>query len=470
MLVRGSKGLMSGLLGTVLVLVFMVIYYRMSGVIANFGLVLNIFLLFAGLAALGATLTLPGIAGIILSIGMAVDANVLIFERMREEFAIGKSVKSGVEGGYDKAFWTIIDSQVTTLITALALFLFGTGPIKGFAVTLSLGITFNLVSTLFGTRLVYDVLHSMRLLKPISFLQFIKTPKFDYMHLKKITFSISAVLVLIGLISFVQIVRGKANLGVDFTGGTLIQYKAEQPFSLQEVRKVLGENGLDGVSLQQVENENRLIVRLKKSTEKAQNLDEQISVIFNENLPGKTFSMESQESIGSSISEVLRNKALQAIAISLFGVILYLAMRFDLSFGIAAAIATFHDVLVVLGICWLLNIEITLLIVTALLTLAGYSLNDSVVVFDRIRENMKKAAHSTSKMGDLSNIINISINQVLSRTIVTSLTTGLVLVALFFLGGTVIHDFSLALLIGLLVGTYSSIFVASPVLSIWKRD
>jgi SecD/SecF fusion protein len=465
-----DKGLMSGLLGTVLVLVFMIIYYRLSGVIANFGLVFNIFLLFGGLAALGATLTLPGIAGIILSIGMAVDANVLIFERMREEFAIGKSVKSGVEGGYDKAFWTIIDSQVTTLITALALFLFGTGPIKGFAVTLSLGITFNLVSTLFGTRLVYDILHSKRLLKPISFLQFIKTPSFDYMHLKKITFVISSVLVLVGLIAFVQIVRGKANLGVDFTGGTLIQYKAEQPFSLQEVRKVLGANGLDGVSLQQVENENRLIVRLKKSTEKAQNLDEQISVIFSENLPGKGFSMESQEAIGSSISEVLRNKALQAIAISLFGVILYLAMRFDLSFGIAAAIATFHDVLVVLGLCWLLNIEITLLIVTALLTLAGYSLNDSVVVFDRIRENMKKAAHSASKMGNFSNIINLSINEVISRTIVTSLTTALVLVALFFLGGTVIHDFSLALLLGLMVGTYSSIFVASPVLSVWKKD
>jgi SecD/SecF fusion protein len=464
-----DKGLMSGLLGTVLVLVFMILYYRLSGVIANFGLVLNIFLLFGGLAALGATLTLPGIAGIILSIGMAVDANVLIFERMREEFAIGKSVKSGVEGGFDKAFWTIIDSQVTTLITALALFLFGTGPIKGFAVTLSLGIVFNLVSTLFGTRLVYDVLHSKRLLKPFSFFQFIKKPSFDYMQLKKITFGISVVLVLIGLISFMQIVRGKANLGVDFTGGTLIQYKSEQPFSLQEVRKVLGENGLDSVNLQQVENENRLIVRLKKSTEKAENLDEQISVIFAEHLPGKNFSMESQEAIGSSISDVLRNKALQAIAISLFGVIIYLALRFDLSFGIAAAVATFHDVLVVLGICWLLNIEITLLIVTALLTLAGYSLNDSVVVFDRIRENMKKSEQSTSKVQGLTNIINLSINEVLSRTVVTSLTTGLVLLALFFLGGTVIHDFSLALLIGLLVGTYSSIFVASPVLSVWKK-
>jgi SecD/SecF fusion protein len=290
------------------------------------------------------------------------------------------------------------------------------------------------------------------------------------MHLKKIMFTISTVLVLIGLVSFVQIARGKANLGVDFTGGTLIQYKAEQPFTLQEVRKVLGENGLEGVNLQQVENENRLIIRLKRSTEKAENLDEQISVIFSENLPGKSFSMESQEAIGSSISEVLRNKALQAIAISLFGVILYLALRFDLSFGIAAAIATFHDVLVVLGMCWLLNIEITLLIVTALLTLAGYSLNDSVVVFDRIRENMKKAEHGTSKVRGLSNIINVSINEVISRTIVTSLTTALVLFALFFLGGTVIHDFSLALLIGLMVGTYSSIFVASPLLSIWKKE
>ncbi|MBE9520884.1 MAG: protein translocase subunit SecD [Proteobacteria bacterium] len=465
-----DRGLMSGLLGTVLVLVFMIIYYRMSGIIANFGLMLNIFFLFGGLAALGATLTLPGIAGIILSIGMAVDANVLIFERMREEFAIGKSVKSGVEGGYDKAFWTIIDSQVTTLITALALFLFGTGPIKGFAITLSLGITFNLISTLFGTRMVYDVLHSKRLLKPIAFAQFIKTPSFKYMQIKKITFAISGVLVLIGVIAFVQIGRGKANLGVDFSGGTLVQYKAEQPFTLQEVRKVLNKNGLAGVSLQQVENENRLIVRLKKSEEAVGNLGEEISTIFDKSMPDKAFFMESQEAIGSSVSEVLRNKALLAIAISLLGVICYLALRFDLSFGLAAAIATFHDVMVVLGICWILNIEITLLIVTALLTLAGYSLNDSVVVFDRIRENMKKSAQGKVKLKKFTDIINLSINEVLGRTIVTSLTTGLVLAALFFLGGTVIHDFSFALLIGLLIGTYSSIFVASPVLSLWRKE
>ncbi|KPJ99558.1 MAG: preprotein translocase subunit SecF [Desulfobacterales bacterium SG8_35] len=464
-----DKGFMSGLLGAVLVMVFMIFYYRMSGVIANFGLVLNIFFLFAGLAALGATLTLPGIAGIILSIGMAVDANVLIFERMREEFAIGKSVKSGVEGGFDKAFWTIIDSQVTTLITALALFLFGTGPIKGFAVTLTLGIIFNLISTLFGTRLVYDVLHAKRILKPFSFFQFITTPKFNYMNLKKISFAVSGFLVLIGLIAFVQIGRGKANLGVDFSGGTLVQYKAEQPFTLQEVRKLLADQGLEGVDLQKVENEFRLIVRVKKSEEQVENLGKKISMIFAENMPEKQFVMESQEAIGSSVSEVLRNKALQAIAISLIGVILYLAMRFDLSFGVAAAIATFHDVMVVLGVCWLLNVEITLLIVTALLTLAGYSLNDTVVVFDRIRENLKKSEQGSIKIQEYAAIINLSINEVLSRTILTVLTTALALFALFFFGGTVIHDFCFALLVGLLVGTYSSIFVASPVLSLWKK-
>jgi SecD/SecF fusion protein len=464
-----DKGIMSGLVGALLVMAFMIFYYRMSGVIANFGLVLNIFFLFGGLAAVGATLTLPGIAGIILSIGMAVDANVLIFERMREEFALGKSVKSGVEGGYDKAFWTIIDSQVTTLITAMALFLFGTGPIKGFAVTLTFGIIFNLISTLFGTRLVYDVLHAKRLLKPFGFFQFIKTPNFDYMKLKKFSFVLSGALVLIGLVAFVQIGRGKANMGVDFSGGTLLQYKAEQAFTLQEVRKLLADKGLEGVDLQKVENEYRLIVRMKKSEEQVENLGKKISMIFAENMPEKQFSMESQEAIGSSVSEDLRNKALQAIVISLFGVIFYLAMRFDLSFGVAAAIATFHDVMVVLGVCWLLNIEITLLIVTALLTLAGYSLNDTVVVFDRIRENLKKAEQGTLKVREYPAIINLSINEVLSRTILTVLTTALALFALFFLGGTVIHDFSFALLVGMLVGTYSSVFVASPLLSVWKK-
>lgn len=458
-----DKGLNSGLFGAILVLGFMIIYYRLSGVIANGALILNILFLFTGLAILNATLTLPGIAGIVLSIGMAVDANVLIFERMREEYKLGKSVKSSIDGGFSKAFWTIVDSQVTTLITAMALFLFGTGPIKGFAVTLSLGIIFNLFTALFCSRLFFDTFTSRKFITRLKFMEIIKRPSIDFMRIKNITFAVSGIMVAIGLFSFIEITLGNANLGVDFTGGALLQFKAQQEFSMTEVRKTFDRNELDGLNLQKVENENRLIVKIKKSEETVANLGETISSILDDELKDKAFVLESQSEIGSSVSAVLRNKALLAITISLIGVIIYLALRFDLRFGLAAAVATFHDVLVVLGICWLFNIEITLLIITALLTLAGYSLNDSVVVFDRIRENLHKGEAKS-----LPSIINVSINQVISRTTVTSLTSAMVLLALYILGGSVIHDFSFALLCGILIGTYSSIFIASPLLTLWK--
>jgi len=284
------------------------------------------------------------------------------------------------------------------------------------------------------------------------------------MAIKKIAFGLSGLLVIMGIVSFTEILRGDANLGVDFSGGSLLQYKAEQPFQLDEVRAAFNNGGYDSIDLQQVTGENRLIVKIKKSEDTVGHLGEEITGILTKAEADKEFVLESQSEIGSSISAVLRNKAIQAIAISLVGVLLYLAIRFDFSFGLAAAAATFHDVLAVLGICWLLNMEITLLLVTALLTLAGYSLNDSVVIFDRIRENMGK--HHAWKFSD---IINISINEVLGRTIVTSLTTALVLAALFFFGGSAIHDFSFALLTGVIVGTYSSIFIASPLLSLKKR-
>ena len=456
-----NKGMTSGIFGALIVLVFMAIYYRLSGIIANTALILNILFLFTGLAILNATLTLPGIAGIILSIGMAVDANVLIFERMREEYALGKSVKSSVDGGFGKAFWTIVDSQVTTLITAMALFMFGTGPIKGFAITLSLGIVFNLFTALFCSRLMFDTLYSFRSLKKLNFMQFVKKPNIDFMRIRNITFGLSGVLVIIGMVAFIQIARGKANMGVDFTGGSLLQYKADKDFTMEEVRKAFAAGGMSQMNLQEVEGEHRLIVKVKKAAHVVGGLDKQINSLLAAEMPDKGFVLESQSEIGSSVSEVLRNKAIQAIFISLFGVIVYLAMRFDIRFGLAAAIATFHDVVVVLGICWLLDVEITLLIVTALLTLAGYSLNDSVVVFDRIRENMlKDEGHSLLAQ------INKSINEVMGRTFVTSLTTAMVLLALFFFGGSVIHNFSLALLLGVIVGTYSSVFIASPVLSL----
>ncbi len=459
-----NKGIYSGVFGAIMVLGFMLIYYRLSGVVANSALFLNILLLFAGLAILNATLTLPGIAGIILTIGMAVDANVLIFERMREEYALGKSVRSSIDGGYSKAFLTIVDSQVTTLITAVALFMFGTGPIKGFAVTLSLGILFNLFAALFFSRLMFDTINAVKPIKRLSFMRFTKKPNLDYMKIKSITFAISGLMVIIGLVAFIQIARGHANMGVDFSGGSLLQYKASQNFTMAEVRNAFSKHDMKDVNLQEVENEHRLIIKIKKSNAVVGNLDESVGAILSTELPEKHFTLESQSEIGSSVSSVLRNKAIQAIIISLAGVIIYLAFRFDIRFGLAAAIATFHDVMVILGLCWLMNVEITLLIVTALLTLAGYSLNDSVIVFDRIRENMQKSGESS-----VAAVINDSVNQTLSRTIVTSGTTTIVLFSLYLFGGTVIHDFSFALLTGIIVGTYSSIFIASPILTLWGK-
>jgi SecD/SecF fusion protein len=461
-----NKSLSSGLFGTALVILFMLVYYRFSGAIANLALVLNVIFLFAGLAALQATLTLPGIAGIILSIGMAVDSNILIFERMREEFDLGKSVHSGVEAGFDKAFWTIVDSHVTTLITSFALFLFGTGPIKGFAVTLSLGVSINLFTTLFCTKMVYDSLYYKKLLRPLKFLHFIRKPNLDYMKMRKITYSFSAIMVLLGIFSFVQLLRGQGNIGVDFAGGSLLQYQASQSYDLEKVRKVFADSELHGVDLQPVTSENRLIVKIKKSEQIVGKDAETITAFLTDKLPEYSFSLESQSEIGASVSDTLKEKALQAILISMAGVVVYIALRFDYRFGMAAAIATFHDVILVLGVCWLLNIEITLLIVTALLTLAGYSLNDTVIVFDRVRENLRKQDQQL----DLPAIINNSVNEVMSRTVATSLTTVMALLPLYFLGGTVIHDFSFALLIGILVGTYSSIFVASPLLMIWHKE
>lgn len=459
-----TKGMTAGIFGSLLVLTFMMIFYRLSGVIANAALMLNVLFLFAGLAILNATLTMPGIAGIILSIGMAVDSNILIFERMREEYDLGKSVRSSVDGGFNQALSTIVDSQVTTLITSMALFMFGTGPIKGFAITLSLGILFNLFTALYCSRFLFDVLHSFNLLKKLNFLQFLKKPNLDYMKLRHITYAISAVLVGIGLIASVQIARGKANMGVDFSGGTLLQYKATQAFTMDEVRQTFDKHKIDGLDLQEVENDNSLIVKIKKSEEIVGSLSDQISSILTTELADKHFTLESQSEIGSSVSAVLRNKAGMAILISLIGVIIYLALRFDIRFGVAAAIATLHDVFIILGLCWILDIEITLLIVTALLTLGGYSLNDSVVVFDRIRENMAKDRTHT-----LISQINNSINQVVSRTIVTGFTTCMTLLALLILGGSVIHDFAFVLFWGIIIGTFSSVFVASPVLLLWPE-
>ncbi len=460
-----KKGLLSGLVGAAAVIVFMIIYYRFSGFVADIALILNVLMLLAVLSLFRATLTLPGIAGIILTMGMGVDSNVLIFERMREELGLGRTPRAAITAGYERAFWTIVDAHITTLITALALFLFGTGPIKGFAVTLSAGIVINLFTAIFGTRIVYDYLIAKGKTPRINFLSLIKDPHIDFMGARKVTTIISGILVLLGIVAFIQISRGAANLGIDFSGGVMAYYRAEKSFTLDEIRKALKEAGLDGFQLQDVKGENLLIVKLRKKAETVGDIEAKVREILQKKFPDHKFRLEAKEEIGSAISKELKRKALIAIAISLAGIIGYLAFRFNVSFGVAAAAATFHDVLAVLGLFYVLNREISLLFVTALLTLAGYSLTDTVVIFDRIRENIKKYRGKLSFL----EIINRSINEMLARTIITTLTTLLVILAILFFGGVVLRDFALALALGVIVGTYSSVFVASPIVHFWHK-
>lgn len=284
----------------------------------------------------------------------------------------------------------------------------------------------------------------------------------DFMGKRRYSFVFSGIMVLLGLVALVQISRGAANLGIDFAGGTAVQLKFDQPVRIDEARKVLEANGLGDAELQEFGQDNKLLIRVKTSTTIEEKTAERVVAIFAKEFPANKFVVDSSTEIGPTIGKKLQEDALIAVIVSFAGIILYIAARFELRFGVAAALATFHDVLAVLGAFYVLDKEITLLVVTAVLTLAGYSLTDTVVVFDRIRENLR-----TRRRENEETIINNAINQVLSRTIITSLTVVLVLIPLTVAGGEVLHDFSLALLWGVIVGTFSSIFVASPLLLLW---
>jgi len=284
----------------------------------------------------------------------------------------------------------------------------------------------------------------------------------DFMGKRKMAFVLSGILVLLGLFSMIQIVRGSANLGIDFSGGTAVQLKFDKAFSIERARETLSAHGLPDAELQEFTQDHKLLVRVKTSTTIEEEIAEKIVDLFQKEFSDYQIVVDSSMSIGPTIGHKLQQDALIAITLSLIGVILYIATRFEFRFGVAAAIATFHDVLAVLGLYYVMDKEITLLVVTALLTLAGYSLTDTVVVFDRIRENLRQRRRDT-----VTTIINNGINQVLSRTLITTATTMLVLIPLTLFGGEVIHDFSLALLLGVIVGTYSSVFVASPLLMLW---
>ena len=289
----------------------------------------------------------------------------------------------------------------------------------------------------------------------------------DFIGKRYYAFIFSGILVLLGLVAFVFILTGKAKMGIDFSGGTLIQGYFTQPVEIGQLRRVMGENGYPDAVIQELQREisNSFVIRVKATAETGDKTATQLLSVIQKGFPDNKFELDSVDEVGPSVGAALQSKARVAVIVSLLCILIYIWLRFDFRSGVAATVATFHDVLAVLGIMFILQKEITLLIVTALLTLAGYSLTDTVVVFDRIRENLKLFR----RKGDFAGTINASINEVLSRTIITSMTVFLVVTVLFFMGGEVLRDFALALMLGVIVGSYSSIFVASPIVVEWEK-
>ena len=293
-------------------------------------------------------------------------------------------------------------------------------------------------------------------------LEIIKNTNIDFLGKRNIAFIFSGIISLIGIFAMVQIATGKANLGIDFAGGTSVQLKFEKPVKVHDIRKALEDGGIKDFDLQELTGENKILVRAKNIEIQLGKVSEQITGVISQKFPDNKFVVDSTTEIGPKVGGKLRADAGMAIVVATIGILIYVAIRFKFNFAVGATVATFHDVTAVLGIFYLLGKEINLILVTALLTIAGYSLTDTVVVFDRIRENLRIRLKDP-----VEGVMNLSINEVLSRTIVTSLTVLLTSVALFFFGGEVLHDFSLAMIIGLLVGTYSSVFVASPIVLLW---
>jgi SecD/SecF fusion protein len=448
------SGLEAIMYGGIAVLLFMAVYYLLAGFIADFALCLNLVFISSTLAYFGATLTLPGIAGLLLTIGMAVDANVLIFERIREESVLGKHIQSAISSGYQKAFWTILDSNVTTLITALILFQFGTGPIRGFATTLSIGILSSMFTALIVTRLILDILTKIRGVTKFPMLRLIRKPNINFIDKRKIAYIFSAVVIGYGIFMFAK--AGDKNFGIDFTGGTIQQFRFQEPLSLDTARESLSDMGLGASPIQQFGENKEIIIRTFEDT------SDSVITKFREVFKDNPFEILRVEKVGPAIGKDLQEKAVWALLYAMIGICLYISVRFEFRFAIAAIAALLHDVLISLGAIAITGREISLPVIAALLTVVGYSINDTIVVFDRIREGRRLMRRS-----DYNTIINTSINQTLSRTILTSLTTLLVVLALYFMGGEVINDFAFVLLVGVVVGTYSSIFIASPLLIDW---
>ncbi|MCP4909261.1 MAG: protein translocase subunit SecDF [Bacteroidetes bacterium] len=481
-----ESGMNSFILAFILVLAYMIVYYSRAGLVANFALISNMFFLFGVLASLGAVLTLPGMAGIVLTLGMAVDANVIIYERIKEEIRAGKGLRLAITDGYQNAYSAIIDGNVTTLLTGIVLYVFGTGPVQGFATTLIIGILSSLFSAIFISRMIFTWMLNTN--KKISFstkltANVLANTNFNFIHARKKAYVISLILIIISLGSLFT--KG-LNFGIDFTGGRTYVIRFDRDIDTEEARKILtsefdnnapevktfGANSQIKVTTKYLIDDDGAevdsIIQVKLHNGLNTFYSQKIEYIdFSSHTEGenKLLGILSSQKIGPTIAYDIRTKAYFAIFFALIIIFIYIAIRFrKWQYGLAGVAAVFHDTLITMGLFSIFygilpfSMEIDQAFIAAILTIIGYSINDTVIIFDRIRENTQLFPKHTIKSN-----INVGLNSTLARTINTSGTTLVVLLVIFIFGGEVIRGFIFALLVGVLVGTYSSLFTASPI-------
>lgn len=460
-LASGAKtvAIQASLVSVVLVLILMIFYYRLSGVICGITLFLNFLFIIISWAILGATITLPSITALALTFGMAVDANILIFERVREEIRNGHDSVVALGLGHERAFVTILDSNLTTLLTACLLIWLGTGPVKGFGITLAIGILTTLFTVLCFNRAVLEILARKNL--------FFMSPKawfsdanYNFMRYKTPAFILSATLLLAGLIGTMQ--RGKSVLGIDFVGGDEILLKYEQAIDCQDVRKFAQEQDFGEVSAVYQKYLGSQMNLLKIQTERDRGI--LFMKALQKQYPEAKLQSIAHNQMGASVSSEVQKNAILSVFMALLGILIYVAMRFELSYGIGAVLALLHDTLITIGLYITLGHQFSAPMVAAVLMVIGYSINDTIIIFDRVREEIKTNLSLT-----LLQVINLAINRTLSRTLITSLTTFFPACTLYVFCSGIVSDYALIFLLGILVGTFSSIFIASPIFYLWNR-
>ncbi|HBM86055.1 MAG TPA: protein translocase subunit SecF, partial [Opitutae bacterium] len=446
---------------------FMVLYYFIGGAVAVISSLVNVIIVLGVLASLGATLTLPGVAALVLTLGMGVDANILIFERIREELRSGKTIKNATSGAFAKVTSTIVDANVTTLITASILIWLGTGPVKGFGVTLAIGICASIFCALVVTRFLVDFLvHRLGVSKVLG-LSLFPEKKLDFFQFRKPAFIGSWLLVIAGVISVV--VHHDNIMGIDFTGGDEMTVSFEQRVDTGDLQEAVAalELGEVNPSYQSLLGEDREVLKLQTRFDQSRDVLAALQGAF----PEAGLTEDGVSQIGASVSGSIQTNAIWSVIAALGGILLYVAFRFEVGYGIGAVVATVHDVLMTVGIfvlCGQFGIfasgQFTAPMLAAILMIVGYSINDTIVVFDRIREELELNPGS-----NLRSIINLAISRVFSRSLLTSITTLLAALSLYIFGAGVINDFSFVFIVGIITGTFSSIFIASPVFFWWHK-